>query len=169
MVITINGASPQSLRRAANKVRQYKNSVISNNKELLKDLVYAGMEEAIPHIFNVASDYERPNFATFDPHVYGDGKNGPMSANIRLQGEQVAFVEFGAGVHYNPTPHGSLHPLGVKLGYTIGDYGQHGGLNDGWWYDGHYYHGTPTAMPLYHASVAIKLNARDLAKTRFGS
>lgn len=169
MVITINGASPQSLRRAANKVRQYKNSVIRNNKEFLKDLAVCGMDEAMLRLSNVAEDYTPPSFTTYDPHVYGDGKNGPMSTTLRLRGDQVTFVEFGAGVHYNGNPHGSPHPWGVELGFTIGDYGMHQGLNDGWWYGGHYYQGTPAAMPLFYASVEMRQNARVLAMINFRS
>lgn len=169
MVITINGVSEKSLRNAANKVRAYKNRVIANNREFLKDLAVTGMDEAGNYLTVIASDYIPPDFTTYDPHVYGDGSKGAMSTTLRLKGEQAAFVEFGAGVHYNGNPHGSPHPWGVELGFTIGDYGLHQGLKDGWWHAGHYYHGTPAAMPLYHASIAMKQNARVLAMINFRS
>lgn len=169
MQITINGASAKSLRQAANKVRQYKNKVIRNNKEFLKDLAVVGMDEAMFRLQNVAEDYTPPSFTTNDPHVYGDGKNGPMSTTLRLKGDQATFVEFGAGVHYNGNPLGSPHPWGVELGFTIGGYGMHQGLNDGWSYNGHYTHGTPAAMPLFYASSEMKQNARVLAMINFRS
>lgn len=168
MKITINAFSADSLRRAARKARAYQNKVEAANKELIKDLTVTGIEEAGFWLNVVANDYTPPHFTTYDPHVYNGGSKGDMSSSIRLRGSQVAFVEFGAGVHFNGHPNESPHPWGGELGFTIGSYGMHQGLEDGWYTPwGHYTHGTPAAMPLYHASVAIKQNARELAMTRF--
>lgn len=169
MMITINGTSAKSLRQAANKVRRYKNGVVTKNKDFLKDLAALGINAGIERLNFVADDYVPPDFTTYNPHVYGDGKKGPMSITLRLAGEQATFVEFGAGVHFNGNPHSSPHPWGVEFGYTIGDYGMHQGLNDGWWYKGHYYHGTPAAMPLFYASRKIEEKARVAALVNFRS
>lgn len=169
MQITINGFSADSFRKAARKVRAYQNRVEANNKELVKDIAIAGMTVARNHLSNVAPDYDPPDFSTENPHVMNGDSRGAVSTILRLQGEQAAFVEFGAGIHYNGHPNESPHDWGVELGFTIGSWGMHQGLQDGWWHDGHYYHGTPAAMPLFHASVAMKQNARALAMTRFRS
>lgn len=169
MQITINGHSEKSLRKAAKKVRAYQNKLLANNKEFVKDLAVVGLDEASKYLDVIAEDYAKPSFSTLQPHVYNGDKKGTMSTTIRLQGEQAVFVEFGAGVYYNGNPHGSPHPWGVELGFTIGDYGMHQGLKKAWVHDGHLYKGTPAAMPLFHASEAIKQNARVLAMVDFRS
>lgn len=176
MQITINPLSPESFLKAARKVRAYENKIESNNRAFLKDLALEGRLEAIEALGgeNVASDYEKPSFSTLDPHVMNGSKKGDMSITLRLQGEQAVFVEFGAGVHYNGAAGSSQHPYGVELGFTIGNYGLHQGRKDKWSYkdeDGtvHVTHGTPAAMPLYKAGVAIKQSARVLALAHFRS
>lgn len=130
--------------------------------------------EADASLQNVADDYTPPNLSTHSPHVMNGEKKGDMSVTLRLQGEQAVFVEFGAGVYYNGAAGSSPHPYGVELGYTIGDYGWGFGQFDEWGYtdaNGKYRltHGTPAAMPLYNAGVAIKQNARILALAHFRS
>ena len=95
-----------------------------------------------------------------------------MSSTIRLVGDDVAFVEFGAGIHFNGHPNSSPNPYGVKLGYTIGSYGLGQGLNEYWFYkDGGEWkvsEGTEATMPLFHASEAIKQEYLDVARKVFG-
>lgn len=173
MQIAINPLSPESLLKAAKKVKAYENKVEANNKEFLKDLALEGRLEAGEALENVADDYERPEFSTLDPHVVNGNKKGEMSITLRLQGEQAVFVEYGAGVYYNGEVGTSPHPYGVELGFTIGSYGLGQGKYETWGYEknGKYHitHGTPAAMPLYKAGVAIKQSARVLAMAHFRS
>ena len=173
MKVAINALSPDSLLKAAKKIRAYENKVLANNREFLKDLALEGIMEADASLQDVASDYTPPNLSTHSPHVMNGEKKGDISVTLRLQGEQAVFVEFGAGVYYNGAAGSSPHPYGVELGYTIGDYGLGLGKNDTWEYvkNGKYHitHGTPAAMPLYHAGVKIKQNARILALAHFRS
>ena len=168
MKVAINALSPDSLLKAAKKIRAYENKVLANNREFLKDLALEGIMEADASLQDVASDYTPPNLSTHSPHVMNGEKKGDISVTLRLQGEQAVFVEFGAGVYYNGAAGSSPHPYGVELGYTIGDYGLGLGKNDTWEYvkNGKYHitHGTPAAMPLYHAGVKIKQSARITAK-----
>ena len=120
------------------------------------------------HLSNVDDKYDPPDFEAEAPHA-AMGSNGNVSAVLSLIGEQAAFVEFGAGIHYNPVPNSSTHPLGVELGYTIGSYGFHQGLKDGWYHAGEMYHGTPAAMPLFHAKRAIEDNVVSIARKAFRS
>lgn len=173
MMITVNPLSPDSLRKAAKKIRAYENKVVGNNREFLKDLALEGIMEANDSLENIADDYEKPQLSTINPHVMNGSSKGNMSVTLRLQGEQAVFVEFGAGVYYNGSPGSSPHPYGVELGFTIGDYGLGLGKNETWEYtkNGKYHitHGTPAAMPLYNAGVAIKQSARILALAHFRS
>lgn len=67
-------------------------------------------------------------------------------------------IEFGAGIHHNPT----ANPNSDKFGLGVGTFpGQTHAFEDGWWYwdddaqEWKYTHGVKATMPMYEASVAI--------------
>lgn len=94
-------------------------------------------------------------------------------ATLVLAGKDVAFIEFGAGVHYNGNGLSSPHPRGQELGMLIGTYGHGYGLNDFWFYkkDGELKwtksYGTEAAMPMYHAYEDIRDQFIAIAKEVF--
>ena len=165
MVIKISGHSAKSLSDAAKQVLQYRDKLASKNELYVSWLCDEGIKQARGHLSNVDDKYDPPDFEAEAPHA-AMGSNGNVSAVLSLIGEQAAFVEFGAGIHYNPVPNSSTHPLGVELGYT---YGFHQGLKDGWYHAGEMYHGTPAAMPLFHAKRAIEDNVVSIARKAFRS
>lgn len=99
---------------------------------------------------------------------------------IRVEGEEVLFLEFGAGIRYSNT----RHPLASKMGFGAGTYPGVGHWNKpwGWWFPvqpGHprirssnatlsklYSHtyGNPAYAPTYKALTKIKnyMLARDM-------
>ena len=170
--ITINALSAKSLNDAAKQVERLKKQYIAKNKTFVKELAKSGIVEARNHLVGYG-DSEPPDFYTDNP--YATGNNGTYAeSTLRLQGEDVAFVEFGAGVHYNGHPNSSPNPLGVKIGYTIGSYGWHQGLEDHWWHEDEngvtvISYGTEATMPLFHASEHIKQEYKRIAKEVFGS
>lgn len=171
MVITINGLSEKSLRDAADKVRKLQKRYENKNREFVRELLKAGISVGQQHLSG-AGDSTPPDFNS--PHVMMGESGGVMRASLILRGEDVAFVEFGAGVHYNGHPNDSPHPLGAELGFTIGSYGQGHGLEEYWCYtddNGVFVvsYGTEATMPLYHAEVAIKQEFVSIAKRVFGS
>lgn len=171
--ITINALSEKSLREAAKQVERLKKDYEAKNKTFVKELVKAGIVEARNHLVG-DGDSDPPDFYTDNPYAKSGNKGAYAESTIRLQGDDVAFVEFGSGVHYNGHPGSSPNPLGVKLGYTIGSYGWHQGLEDHWWYKGddgeqHLSYGTEATMPLFHASEYIKQEYKRIAREVFGS
>ena len=75
---------------------------------------------------------------------------------VIAEGADVTFVEFGAGVFYNPPAGASRHPKGAELGFVIGGYGKGQGKQTSWGYyaeDGNLVitHVTAAQMPLYRA------------------
>ena len=171
--ITINALSEKSLREAAKQVERLKKDYEAKNKTFVKELAKAGIVEARNHLVG-KGDSDPPDFYTDNPYAKSGNKGAYAESTLKLQGEDVAFVEFGSGVHYNGHPNSSPHPLGVKLGYTIGSYGWHQGLEDHWWYKGddgeqHLSYGTEATMPLFHASEHIKQEYKRIAKEVFGS
>lgn len=83
----------------------------------------------------------------------------------------LLLIEFGAGIHYNPTD----NPKAGELGFGVGTFpGQTHAFEDGWYYPGddgewYYTHGTKATMPMYGASTEMLLNIRKIAKEVFGS
>ena len=82
-------------------------------------------------------------------------------------------IEFGAGVHYNPTP----NPLiGSEFPYGVGTYpGQvHAFQSEGWMYwdekaqEWRHTYGVKATMPLYNADMEIIQNVVKIAKEVFG-
>ena len=96
-----------------------------------------------------------------------------VTATLVMAGKDVAFIEFGAGIHYNTAAGTSPHPKGQELGMTIGSYGKGKGANDSWvYYDEERArfrtsHGTQAVMPLYSASESIKKKFYSIAKEVF--
>lgn len=92
-------------------------------------------------------------------------------AQIQMTGKDALFVEFGAGIYFNPSdpPHASKYDMGV------GTYpGQTHAFDNGWWYYGPngesvYTHGTEGTYPMYHASENIQNNAIKKALQIFRS
>ena len=80
------------------------------------------------------------------------------------------FIEFGAGVYFNgPEPYPEPRPDGVA---KIGEYGQGKGKQNTWGYydDGGNLiltHGTPAAMPMYHAERTMEQEIKRIAREVF--
>lgn len=79
-------------------------------------------------------------------------------------------IEFGAGIHYNPTP----NPNADKFGFGVGTFpGQIHAFEDGWYYwddkaqEWRYTHGVKATMPMYHADMEIIKNVVKKAKEVF--
>ena len=79
-------------------------------------------------------------------------------------------IEFGAGVYFNgPEPYPEPRPAGVS---RIGEYGQGKGKQNTWGYydDGGNLiltHGTPAAMPMYHAERTMEQEIKRIAREVF--
>lgn len=96
--------------------------------------------------------------------------NGHTSAII-AQGEEVAFIEFGAGVAFNGSVGSSPHPMGDTMGFTIGSYGKGKGKQQVWGYkvagDLYLTRGTPAQMPLYNSLLMATSDLIDIARKIF--
>ena len=104
------------------------------------------------------------------PILVGVEREGDGYA-VYAQGDQVAFIEFGAGVFYNGS--GANYKLGRPPEISgIGEYGQGKGKQNTWgYYDDtgalHLTHGNPPANAFYHASVDTRRKIRDIAREVF--
>lgn len=167
--IRINALSPKSLTKAANRVRKLQRAYINANREFVRKLTQAGIEVISENVY-ADGDSEPPEIPTV-PHVVMSHRETYMSATLRLRGEDVMFVEFGAGITYNTAAGGSTHPKGVELGYTIGSYGKGQGAQEYWFYDDnegtHISYGTEATMPMWKADQKIRQDFANIAKSVF--
>lgn len=79
-------------------------------------------------------------------------------------------IEFGAGIHHNPT----ANPNADKFGLGVGTFpGQIHAFEDGWWYwddkllEWRYTHGVKATMPMYNASIEMQNKIVSIAKEVF--
>lgn len=80
-------------------------------------------------------------------------------------------IEFGAGIHHNPTD----NPKADDLGFGVGSFpGQIHAFEDGWYYwddsdpKWKYTHGVKATMPMYEASLEIINSVVKVAREVFG-
>ena len=173
--IKIDALNPDSISRAADRVRKLQKAYANKNHLLVKELAKVGTDEIKDALsLNAQPDYPNEyeeNPTTNNPHVLSGSKPGESKATLKLIGPNAAFVEFGAGIHYNGPAGSSPHPLGTELGYTIGSYGQGQGANDFWFYTKdeteHISHGTQALMPMWKASQKMRQEAKAKAKSVF--
>lgn len=153
-----------SVEAAITELKRLKEEIRFKNSIFVQKLAEAGLV--------VATDTERVS-GDAPTVVYKD--NGSVTrATLVLSGKGVAFVEFGAGVHYNGAGGSSPNPHGQRLGMTIGSYGKGQGLNDYWFYYDEEQdkvrksYGTKATMPLAKADEAMRRRFYDIAKEVFG-
>jgi hypothetical protein len=91
-------------------------------------------------------------------------KGDTCEAEVRLNGEDAVFFEFGAGQYYNVPVGSSEHPRATETGFTIGSYPGQTHAGDDYWYlpkeakkrsGKDYTHGTKAVMPLHTAKMAV--------------
>lgn len=172
--IKIDALNPDSISRAADRVRKLQQAYANKNRLLVKELTKVGAQ-SIEETLTGESPYHAGEEETLpkynNPHVLSGSKYGEAKATIKLSGPNAVFVEFGAGVHFNGPAGSSPHPLGEQFGYTIGSYGMGQGKNDSWQYtkDGEVKisHGTQALMPMWKASQKMRQEAKGKAKSIF--
>lgn len=146
----------------------------SELSDYVNDLMENGKSEIQSKVSSVVSDDE-----SLDKNVSVTKDvtqaNGKAEGILTAHGSDIAFIEFGTGVHYNGTAGTSPRPtptLPPNFDYSIGNYGYHLGMLDSWRYEGsdgetHETHGTKAAMPIYYAWRKMKEQACSTARKRY--
>lgn len=163
--------SKDSIQNAINELETYKNSLQFKTSIYAQRLAEEGLKVIEARKNTYRGDADGNDLQTY---VWLDYSGSTTTATLVLSGKDVAFIEFGAGIHYNTSVGSSLHPKGQELGMTIGSYGKGQGANDSWvYYDEELArfktsHGTRAAMPMQGADDAIKAKFFAIAKEVFG-
>lgn len=138
------------------------NALKKKGEELCKRLADIGEQEAFTGFMAATANGEQDPVQVHSEPI----ENG---YKIVAEGEEVCFIEFGAGVHYNGAePYPLPRPEGIV---GIGQYGKGLGRNDYWFYSdesgSHFTHGTPAAMPMYNATKEILESIPQIANEVF--
>lgn len=155
----------EEINKAVKQIKLYREAVERKTEQLVSELAQAGYKVIEANMANVQGDSDPHHMTYIKYHSYGTF----FRATLYLEGKDILFIEFGAGVHYNGHVGGSPHPKGSDLGYVIGGYGLGLGKNDFWYYTddtgaSHRSYGTKAQMPMYQADLAIANNVIEIAR-----
>lgn len=163
----------QDLKRAAKEIGDYSRELDEKGRQL-SNLIAERLRDEAATLFSAAvvDDYVRGNPDLADVTVRVES-NGNVCVVI-AEGEEAVFAEFGTGVYHNGSAGSSPHPLGARLGMTIGSYGKGNGRKSTWgFYDEtgqlRMTHGAPASMPMYKALLHVCDEVEKLAREVFAS
>lgn len=158
--IVVNPLDPKSVSEAIKAVKQYKAWVAMKETELRQRLAMLGA--SVASIQFSRAIYNGSNDVT----VRVD--NTGSVAVIYAEGQDVAFIEFGAGATY-----GYGHPQAGEFGVGPGTYPDGKGHWDdpnGWYYaHGKHTFGNPPAMSMYTAVQTMAEQLTAIAKEVFST
>lgn len=160
--------STKSLNDAIKELKRLEDDFMRKFDIFVRILVNDGVQVARTWI-STGAGIERSASVAYQVDSSGD----IAVAVIQMTGKDALFIEFGAGIYYNPSD--PPHANSVKPPMGVGTYpGQTHAFDNGWWYYGPngesvYTHGTEGTYPMYHASENIQNNAIKRALQIFRS
>lgn len=160
----------KSLDNAIKQIQEYKERLSNKCEMFVHRLAEVGIPIIDQNIALAAGDSDKGHNTYIKINSFGSYSQ----ARLIVEGKDLLFIEFGAGVHYNGNLGGSPHPKGKEMGYTIGSYGKGQGKNDFWFYyadsgETVMSHGTQATMPVYKAGTEIRRQILKIAREVFGS
>lgn len=172
-----------SISNAIEYLEKYKNKLPSLMDTFVTKLVLLGVPVIDERIMSAAGDKDRGHNTNVRIRAFGSY----TEAILTVEGRDIVFFEFGAGIHFNggvgtsprPSENGNMNGVtyhitgGEEIGYTIGSYGHGKGAKDFWFYvadsgEKVMSYGTEATMPMYAASMEIIKNVYAVAKEVFG-
>lgn len=164
--------STSSIENAISELKAFRASLEQKKNKMLEKLADIGLREASIRFTTAMYDGTNDVSVTLEPIANG--------YRIVANGQAVCFIEFGSGVHYNPT--GPYYPLAKPADVVgIGEYGDGKGKRQTWYYNGDpgtngeiqengavKTHGNPAAMPMWRASEEMRSKIAKIFKEVFG-
>lgn len=173
-VISI-GLSESDINRAIKEIEQYKKD-FQKKVDVFRKKVADKIAKVSQAKFNSSGVDDLLRGGTRQAEVSVSVSDSGNITLVIANGEDVAWVEFGAGVYHNGSAGSSPNPYGKELGITIGSYGDGHGKQEVW---GFYEtpgdpttlqltHGTEATMPMYNAVQSIIPQIISIAREVFG-
>lgn len=162
--------SSKSIQNAIKEIEAYKRQFIDRNELFVRRLAELGIPVIDQNIAAAQGDSEKNHNTYIKVNSFGSYSE----AKLVVEGSDLLYIEFGAGIRYNGSAGTSPHPKGEEFGYTIGSYGKGQGSKDFWFYyadtgESVMSHGTEATMPVFRASQEIIQNIRRIAREVFGN
>ena len=168
--------SVSGLNDLKRQLLQYKDELHTKCEKLVSKLLQSGVEVSQTKI----GESPLGKYVTVTTNISADkmGCKGILLAKgaVIESDEYNPFsvllaIEFGAGVHFNPTP----NPLSAEMGYGVGTFpGQVHAMEPGGWYfwseekqQWIHSYGVKATMPMYSADMEIIQNVVKFAKEVF--
>ncbi len=171
--------SVSSLKSLQKQLLDYKEELSSKCDKFVLKLAEIGIPVVESKVAEAGFTYDEKGIQSgsdteHNTYVKVDSLIGMSKATLVLEGKEILFIEFGAGVSYNGSVGSSPHPKGQENGFLIGTYGMGHGSQKVWGYyadSGELVltHGTKATMPMYEASLKIRNEVLKIAKDVFGS
>ena len=168
--------SVKGLDSLIRELQKYKDDFPNKCKKLVSELLQKGVDVSKARI----SDSPLGKYVTVTTNISSDkmGCKGILLAKGAVKEQEgyapfsiLLAIEFGAGIHYNPTP----NPNADKFGLGVGTFpGQVHAFEDTWFYwdensqEWKPTHGVKATMPMYSADMEIIQNVVKCAKEVFG-
>lgn len=178
MEIYVNILDPASIKDAKKKLGTYKRKINYRTEKLVKMLVEFGANYARDYFdgadYDVGYYYGMESLEDTVISISVEGGNQDdktIRYTVNANGEAIAFIEFGAGVYFNGggDPYHETRPEGIV---GIGEYGQHRGRQQSWFYksaDGESKRtrGTPEQPGMWRAAQEVRQRIESMAKEVF--
>jgi hypothetical protein len=121
--------SASSLKRLAKDFKSYVGTLDYKCDMMVERLISVG----IPVVEANMQGFDGDSSHTFNYYFEIHRSEGYAYGKFIVENEDILFIEFGAGIHFNK---GESHPQAKELGYGVGTYpGQtHAFDDEGWWY-----------------------------------
>ena len=171
-----SGLSVKELENLKNELKNYKREIEKNTEILISRLLQSGVEVSQARI----NESPLGKYVTVTTNISAEnmGCKGILLAKgaVKEQDGYAPFsillaIEFGAGVHYNPTPNPFISS---EFPYGVGTFpGQTHAYQDTWFYwdensqEWKPTHGVKATMPMYSADMEIIQNVVKFAKEVF--
>ena len=169
--------SVKGIEALKSQLLQYKDSLPIKCEKLVSRLLQSGVEVSQARI----NESPLGKYVTVTTNISANkmGCKGVLLAKGAVKEQEgyapfsiLLAIEFGAGVHFNPTP----NPLiSSEFPYGVGTFpGQTHAYEDMWWYwdentqEWKPTHGVKATMPMYNADMEIIQNVVKYAKEVFG-
>lgn len=170
--LSVNG-----IEALKSQLLQYKDSLSIKCETLVSRLLQSGVKVSQAKI----NESPLGKYVTVTTNISAEkmGCKGVLLAKGAVKEQEgyapfsiLLAIEFGAGVHFNPTP----NPLiSSEFPYGVGTFpGQTHAYEDMWWYwdentqEWKPTHGVKATMPMYNADMEIIQNVVKFAKEVFG-
>lgn len=163
------------LKSAVGRLKKYRDGLAGRMHIFLERLAAVGIDTA-------GVRFERAQYDGANDVTVGSTPEWLSDTRLAItaRGQAVAFIEFGAGVHY-----ADEHPKAAELGLIRGTYGQGKGARDTWGYYGEpgtngrvirtsergqvvLTHGNPPARAMYEAGRDMRVRISEIAAEVFG-